>query len=99
MMASEGKTMFMFTVVWRGSRRTLLLAVGLVTALVLSSAFAQESAVACRTVPNALLSIVHANGKELVGRAQEEQRCTESCRPLPRPRPSISTYKQISNYG
>ena len=59
MMASEGKTMFMFTVVWRGSRRTLLLAVGLVTALVLSSAFAQESAVAWRTVPNALLSIDH----------------------------------------
>ena len=57
MMTSEGKTMFMFTVVWRGSRRTLLLAVGLVTALVLSSAFAQESAVAWRTVPNALLSI------------------------------------------
>ena len=57
MMTSEGKTMFIFTVVWRGTRRTLLLAVGLATALVLSSAFAQESAVAWRTVPNALLSI------------------------------------------
>jgi hypothetical protein len=58
MITSEGKTMFTFADAVRGTRRPLMVAVGLAAALTLSSpGFAQAPAVALRTVPNALLSI------------------------------------------